>query len=175
MKNFPKPNTRLNSKEGKKAVQTNTCSFVNKIKLDSPNKRKKFHTSNEDKICRIQHRSKTIQDIRDYFKQQKILPNIGEQTQNDNSSEISFEGSSASSTIYNIGPYSDQISMYPNHASHNFFHEDDDTDTERSELIPDNNLDFCSQNLINESNSPPSVDSWDCSDIHTLSDDFCCG
>ena len=33
-------------------------SFVNKIKLDSPNKGKKFTTSNEGKICRIQHRSK---------------------------------------------------------------------------------------------------------------------
>ena len=152
MKNIPKPNTRLNSKEGKKAVQTNTCSFVNKIKLDSQNKRKKFETSDEDKICKMQHRSKTLQYVRDYFKQQKILPNIGEQTQNDNSSEISFDSSSTSSTITNIGPYSDQISMYPNHASHNFFHEDDDTDTERSELIADNNFDFCNQNAMNKLN-----------------------
>ena len=98
MKNLPRPNTRLNSRKGKNATQTNApvtnaCSFVNKIKLDSPNKRKKFETSNEDKICRIQHRSKILQDMRDYFKQQKILPNIGEQTQNENSSEISFDNS----------------------------------------------------------------------------------
>ena len=163
MKNLPRSNTRFNSRNGRNATKTNApvtnaCYFVNEIKLDSPNKGKNVEISNEDKICRMRHRSKTLQDIRDYFDQQKILLNIGAQSQNENenenSSEISFDISLNSPTISNIKPNWDQISMYPNHTSHHSlnFH------SAMSELIPDNNLDFCSQNLINKSNYPPSVD-----------------
>ena len=146
MGNLPKPNTRFNSRTGKNATKTNApvtnaCSFVNEIKLDSPNKGQDIKLSSEDKICKIQHRIKTLQDIRDYFDQQKILPNIGEQSQNENSSEISFDSSLSSPTISNITPNWDQISMYPNHTSHHSLN----VNTEMSELRLDDILDFSNQ------------------------------